>query len=303
MSEPLKKLRRISERIRKLVWDEPADLLKPQADGYLAGQAISRHLLRRSPFLASRIGWTEASCIGTFLKNGRKPDAVLQERIWRYSGVYPATAAQFEAFVETYLQALGEVDLLGTLCSPFEKQLVETFGKKPILTELSSLEPYFCPEPWSQHLAGLRVLVIHPFVDSIRSQYENRRRELFVNPKVLPEFTLVLVRAPQTIAGNAGELPSWTDALNRMKDQVSREEFDAAIVGCGAYGLPIGAFVRGLGKPCIHIGGATQILFGVTGTRWRESATSRALETPAWSSPLESERPPNWRKVEDGCYW
>lgn len=303
MDKFLNKLRRMSGRIRKLLGEDSPDVLKPQADGYLAGQAIAKHLLHQSPFLASRIGWTEASCIGTFLKNGRKPDAGLQERIWRYSGVYPATAAQFEAFVETYLQALGAVDLLGTLCSPYEKQLVTEFGRSPILTELSSLEPYFSPEPWSQHLAGLRVLVIHPFVESIRSQFENRRTELFVNPRVLPAFELVLVRAPQTIAGNPGELPSWTDALNAMKDEVAGKTFDAAIVGCGAYGLPIGAFVRDLGKPCIHMGGATQILFGVTGARWRESATFRALETPAWSNPLESERPANWRKVEDGCYW
>ena len=302
MISKLNELRRKGSRLIELLREQP-DLLKPQVDAYLAGQAISYALQQRKPYLASRLGWTEATCLGLFLQGGRKPNRELQERIWRFSGVYPATDDQFAQFAEIFLSAIDSVDLMGLLGSPFERQLLKEFGKDPLLTELSALEPYFLGEPWSQHLAGLRVLVIHPFTTSIRQQYETVREQLFLNPKVLPAFELKLIRPPQTIAGNPGELPSWTASLEHLQAEVEKTEFDAAIVGCGAYGLPIGAHIKKLGKVCIHIGGATQVLFGVTGKRWREHPAFRALQTDAWKNPLESERPPNFTKVEDGCYW
>lgn len=302
MINTFRELRRKATRLSDLLKDKP-DVLTPQVDDHLAGQAVARALVHHQPFLASRIGWTEATCIGLYLKGQRRPDPALQERIWKFSGVYPASDDQFAQFTDTYLTSIGDVDLMGLLASPFEKQLITEYGKDPIICGLSAFEPYFHPEPWSQYLAGLRVLVVHPFTESIRRQYDTVRERIFVNPKVLPSFELKLVRAPQTIAGNPGDLPSWTASLERMKSEVAAMDFDTAIVGCGAYGLPIGSFIKGLGKSCIHIGGATQLLFGITGARWRAQPIFRALETSAWRSPLESERPANWQKIEDGCYW
>ena len=81
------------------------------------------------------------------------------------------------------------------------------------------------------------------------------------------------------------------------------QEFDVAILGCGAYGMPVGAHVKKIGKVAIHMGGATQLLFGVSGKRWRDQPAFRAIMTDAWRPPLEIERPPGWETIEDGCYW
>ena len=40
-------------------------------------------------------------------------------------------------------------------------------------------------------------------------------------------------------------------------------EFDVAIIGCGAYGLPLAVEAKRMGKQAIHMGGATQVLFGI----------------------------------------
>jgi hypothetical protein len=80
-------------------------------------------------------------------------------------------------------------------------------------------------------------------------------------------------------------------------------DFDVAIVGSGSYGLPIGAFIKEMGKVCVHIGGAVQNLFGITGGRWIEMPRFRALLNPYWVRPSEEERPPNWKSAEGGCYW
>jgi hypothetical protein len=160
-------------------------------------------------------------------------------------------------------------------------------------------------EPWSGALAGKVVLVIHPFARSIDSQYRVSRHRLFADPNVLPEFELKTIRAVQTIAGNTAGFASWFDALDHMRDQIANERFDVAIVGAGAYGLPLGAFVKSLGKQAIHLGGATQVLFGITGHRWEtEYRTSiGAMINEHWVRPLPEETPESASTVENGCYW
>lgn len=277
-------------------------VLPEQADAYLCNLYIARALKERTPFLASRLGFTESFCLTEASKPGGATQAIF-DRIWRYSGVFPANAEQFRRFQDAYLSALSEVDLLGVMRDPYGAALVHQQRTPALICRLSSLEPYFCPEPWSQYLEGLRVCVIHPFVESIRRQYEERREELFFDPRVLPRFDLRMVKAPQNLAGNTDGFESWSQALAWLEDQVMSKDFDVAISGCGAYGLPLGGFIKRQGKICIHLGGAAQTLFGVSGAKWRAIPAFRVFLNKHWRPPLESERPPGFEKVEDGCYW
>lgn len=290
------------DRLRGFFCAVPEAFLLPEIDGFLAGQRIVQAISRGEGFLASRLGFTEALCLAAADDGSIEPGEI-RSRLWRYSGVFPDTADAFSRFQDSYCSAIGAVDLLGLIAAIGERDLYGKHARNPLRCPLSSLEPYFSPKPWSRHLEGRRVLVVHPFVESIRTQYRERRSELFADPDILPEFDLVTIRSPQTIAGNSDGYYSWSGALEVMQGRVSGEKFDVAIVGCGAYGLPLGAFIKGLGKPCIHLGGATQILFGISGARWQKQPAFRALMTPAWRPPLESERPPGFDNVEKGCYW
>lgn len=293
----------LTSLLSKLRFRKPAPgPLTASVDGFLAGQRIVRGISEGSGFLASRLGFTEALCLAG-AEDGSLELVEIRNRLWRYSGVFPDSADEFARFQKSYLAALSEVDMLGLIAARGERHLFEKYAKDPLRCDLGALEPYFSPKPWSRELKGRRVLVVHPFVDSIRAQYHERRQEIFADPDVLPEFDLRLIRAPQTIAGNSDGYDSWSAALTDLQARVSGETFDVAILGCGAYGLPLGAFIKAQGKPCIHLGGATQILFGISGARWQSQPAFRALMTPAWRPPLESERPPGFEQVEKGCYW
>ena len=76
-----------------------------------------------------------------------------------------------------------------------------------------------------------------------------------------------------------------------------------AIIGAGAYGLPLAAHVKRLGKKAVHLGGATQILFGIRGKRWDEMPFFQKLYNEHWVRPLPSEVPKDYQRVEGGCYW
>jgi hypothetical protein len=144
-------------------------------------------------------------------------------------------------------------------------------------------------------------LVIHPFVESIKKQYA-RRDKLFANQDILPAFELETIQAVQSIAGNDCGYTTWFDALEAMKNEIVRKQFDIAILGCGAYGFPLAAFIKEQGKRAVHMGGATQILFGIKGGRWDASTVSR-LYNEYWIRPGASEVPTGIHKVENGCYW
>jgi hypothetical protein len=80
-------------------------------------------------------------------------------------------------------------------------------------------------------------------------------------------------------------------------------EFDVAIIGCGAYGFPLAAHVKHLGKKAVHLGGATQVLFGIKGKRWLERDAVSQLINEHWVFPSEDETPAQFKNVEGGCYW
>jgi len=292
------------EKLKKLIYPSlpEARLLKPQLDSYLTAMLIGKAIREKTPFLASRIGFTEARCLAG-AKHSSCPSQYILDIIWRYSGVFPATAEQFNEFAVTYKNALKEVDLLGLIKTLAEAELAAICRPEMATCELGSLEPYLHECSWSRYLEGLRVVVIHPFVETIRRQYSENREQLFIKKDILPVFDLLLVKAPQTLAGNTAGYTSWSDAYRRTCDQIQQLQFDVAILGCGAYGLPLGACVKTMGRVAIHLGGATQLMFGISGKRWLSNPAFRALMTSAWCRPSQNEMPSGAEKVEEGCYW
>jgi hypothetical protein len=134
------------------------------------------------------------------------------------------------------------------------------------------------------------VLVIHPFEASIRKQYE-KRAVLFEDPRILPAFTLKTLKAVQSIGENPKGFETWFDALDWMCARVREIEFDVALIGAGAYGLPLAAYVKGLGKKAVHLGGASQIMFGIKGKRFDQWPEYQKLYNEHWTRPLPEETP------------
>ena len=198
------------------------------------------------------------------------------------------------------LSCCRDVDILGSWL-PGEALLAPLMPNAQVV-ELAELAPYMNEKPWSAHLEGRRVLVIHPFESTIRAQYA-RREQLFRDPDVLPAFDLVTLKAVQSIAGAPVPFRSWFDALDSMREQMEAVGFDVALIGAGAYGFPLAAHAKRLGKISVHLGGALQILFGIRGRRWDERADHQRFFNPYWTRPSASEGVEHQEAVEGGSYW
>ncbi len=291
-----------NRRIRRREIREYAgrNVLSPEDGNRLIGKMLKSD----APFTVSRFGSTELSVI-------LQREAHKYHRFYRnndtnlclLSGFFPNEKKMVDQFSDMMLSIVGEIDLLGLWFSSLEEYIVGEYMHSATLTHLTAIEPYVYAEPWSQELKGKKVLVIHPFESSINKQYA-RKDKLFKDPAVLPPFALKTFKAVQTIAGEKDErFSTWFDALEYMKNGIAQIDFDIAIIGCGAYGMPLAVEVKRMGKQAIHMGGATQILFGIKGARWDANDSIACLYNEYWVRPEEKEQCRNSKVVEGGCYW
>lgn len=259
------------------------------------------------PFAATRFGGTETKTIADVLytraggKIGGVNDRTLK-RIMALSGFFPADRKALEQFVDLYMECCPDIDMLGIWNILLQSYLADERVINAQLSELRMFEPYYFEHPWTKSLEGKKVVVIHPFAETIQSQYK-RREKLFENKEILPLFELRTVKAVQTLAGNKCEHETWFDALEWMYQETVKEEFDVALIGCGAYGLPLAVKLKQAGKQAIHVGGSLQLFFGIKGNRWDNHEVIGKLYNEYWVRPSESETIKKSDVVEGSCYW
>lgn len=265
------------------------------------------------PFASGKMGSIEANALAFYLKNRNGAamakssyDSHIRKTLFENAGVFPTSEDAFDDFCHVYYSSVADTDALVSWNVAGEVDVLRSLPRK-ILIRIKDLEPYYLSGmtdvvPWSAALEGLRVVVVSPFASSIEKQYA-RRTKLWDDVRILPDFDLRTVRAPLSAALVPPTSKDWTDALNLMKHQVDQHNYDVLLVGAGAYSLPLGAYAKSKGKIGLHLGGALQILFGITGKRWEENAEVARFIKPSWVRPSLEETPQKATLVEGGCYW
>lgn len=281
-----------------------------------AQQLIKDYLSNNKPCMIARFGSVELQSIVDYLypatfKNvipfikgkipswGYAPSTVRTMRI--NAGFFPSTESMLNQFGQLMLDCMKEVDLLGSWRP--EEEMVLKYMPKVKRVPLPDLEPYYFDNPWTTALEGKRVLVIHPFEDTIRKQHAQLDK-LFANKQMTPNYELLTIKAVQSIAGNKPEsFNDWFEALEWMKAEIDKLDFDIAIIGCGAYGFPLAAYVKQIGKKAIHFGGAVQYLFGIQSSVAKQNTYIKNFNREYWVNPSLEETPKGIEMVENSRYW
>ncbi len=286
--------------------------------GQTASDEIKRLVEGDKPCMVARFGSLELmvaakyrlmrqkdfrSKLTDYINTGDKAwwDIYIRTAIKNNSGFFPVTSRNLERFSLLMINSMKKVDLLGSwvYCENlFDEELINAK-----VCPLRDLEPYFHEKPWTEALKNKKVLVIHPFADSIKYQYEYNRANIYSNPEVLPNFELLTIKAVQSSAGNRTQFKIRFNALDFMVAEGMKIDFDVAIVGCGAYGFPLAAKIKEMGKKAIHLGGPLQILFGIKGKYWDRIPLYSNLYNSYWIRPSKSETPRHYKRVDSGDYW
>ena len=286
-----------------------------QFSGQEASDRIKELLLSDKPVMIARFGSVELNCVVdyrnkfTFTNSIRyilhKIDSLGYSKSTRYTmrnnaGFFPVTTQNLNRFSELMLECMPLVDVLGSW--QWNELVFAEKLKNAVKVWLGDLEPYYHKNPWSEILQNKKILVIHPFEESIREQYV-KRELLFADKRVLPAFELDILKAVQSLGNTPDGFETWFDALEYMKQEIDKRNFDIAIIGCGAYGFPLAAYVKSIGKKAVHLGGAVQMLFGIKAKAWEDDSSFQHIMNEYWVKPKETERPANYKQVEGGRYW
>lgn len=293
-----------------------------------ASDLIYNLLASDKPCMIARLGSTELSTIVNYLGIKSKKHSILkfikgeQPEWWwnknimnqmeQWSGFFPSTKENLSKFSELMLNDLSEVDILGSWMS--KEYYIKTYISNNNFIHLRLLEPFWSKNPWTRVLKGKKILIVHPFSEEILSQYINKKKLLFKNPLILPDFEILTFKAVQSLGGENETFKNWFDALEYMKENIDKIDYDICLLGCGAYGFPLAAHIKRTGKKAFHLGGALQLLFGIKGKRWEDPSygvkawgipygSYSSLMNEYWIRPQDKNKPRNTLKVEGGCYW
>jgi len=292
------------------------------SDPQIASDLLYQYLMSDKPCMVTRFGSTELMTLVNYLGvhksmgksilqyiRGKEPEwwwnekCFLQMRDW--SGFFPPTVEKIEKFCEMMIDNISMVDVLGSWLDNehfFREELKSASLVKGLL-----LEPFWADRPWTRALEGKKVLVVHPFAASIGSQYK-KRELLFENKNMLPEFDLRIIKAVQSLGGDHSGFTDWFEALDYLKTKIDHTDYDVCLLGCGAYGFPLAAYIKRTGKKAIHLGGSLQLLFGIRGARWENPNYDPIhnyvrLMNEHWIKPGKDEKPKSADQVENACYW
>lgn len=299
--------------------------LQREEDPDKASEMIYNLLSDDKPCMIARFGATEMSAIINYLGvngkrhsvwkfiQGKQPEwwwnKNIMNQMQQWSGFFPPTPENMQRFGEMMIEDAKEVDILGSWLQQeiYITNNILQLKKVGILL----LEPFWSEQPWSRVLKDKKILVIHPFAQTIERQYK-KRELLFKNPNILPQFELTTIKAVQSLGGS-DQFNNWFEALDWMKAEMDKVDYDICLIGCGAYGFPLAAHVKRMGKKAVHLGGSLQLLFGIIGKRWENPKQgSKELKgnnkypqlfNKYWARPSMYDTPANKNNIEGGCYW
>lgn len=290
--------------------------LEFESDPNVVSDMIYNLLTSDSPCMISRFGATELTTMVNYLgvKQGKPniikyikgealdwwwyPNMMNQMRMW--SGFFPSTAANLTKFCEGMIEDIKYVDILGSWL-PLEYYFKDNL-KNAQKVKFVLLEPFHSTIPWSKALEGKNVLVVHPFENTIIEQYK-KRELLFEDKNILPSFNLITIPAVQSLTGESNGFSDWFEALQWMKNEIDKVNYDICLIGCGAYGFPLAAHVKRQGKKAFHLGGSLQLLFGIWGERWENPVWEEfyiSMKNKYWVKPVNEKKP---KIVEPSGYW
>lgn len=269
-----------------------------------ANKLIESRLKSGEPFALCRLGSAEFTLIQLFDEHSLFPT----NRINRSNmyGLFHKDMNEIERWVNMTKEDLKDVDILAYFEDhPMEEYLIKCYCPKTKLIRLEQIETILYDVPWTMALEGKKVLVISPFVETIKEQYP-KMDQLYVGHPMLPKFELKTLKSVW-YTGNPDDddFSNWFDALNYLYEEAMKIDFDVALLSCSSFGFDLACMFKRAGKQAIQYGGALQVLFGIKGSRWDNYPPYSKYYNEYWVRAPKTEAPSKQfaNVLDNGCYW
>ena len=213
------------------------------------------------------------------------------------AGVFPSDIGSIEEFCKIFMSYCPDIDAIPAWLEG-EERICRRLCPNATAIQLDALAPCDARKSWYDALEGRRVLVVHPYVRTIKAQYE-KNVAFHKGHGPLPRFKSLVQYCPvNSIGGKCDRFARWKDALDYMISDIKKLDFDIALLGCGVYGVPLSVYIKRMGRQAIYTGGATQTIFGIKGKRWDNSG----IYNEHWVRPFPDDIPENMNLIEGGIF-
>ena len=185
----------------------------------------------------------------------------------------------------------------------FDKYREEFFKKYNIINYQSMNGTHFYDRIDSvfNYMKNKKVLAISSFDGLIEKQYNTGN--VYKIYKNFPEIaSLKTIKFPYCFLNN-GPHNNYHETLDFIFNKIKEIDFDIALLGCGCYGHMLCHKIDSeLNKDAIYLGGSIQTIFGILSSREKEH--SNLPWDKNWITDIpEDYKPPNYKMIENGCYW
>ena len=266
-------------------------------------ECIYNMLLDDKPCMITRFGSVEITTVGCYLDYRDKDgNCTFPKKVSDFmvtpAGFFSACDEELIEFSKKSLEICKNIDALGVWQYAVPAAISEEKILKVSKNDNMKLISFYCigddqiyiDNPWTRALAGKKVLVLHPFANTIEKQY--KKKDLLFKNNLLPDFELITYKTVQGIdTENAKkQYGSWFNALDMMCSDISKIDFDIALIGAGAFGMFLANHIKNMGKKAVHVGGSLQLFFGITGSRWElDEVFNKEIKNEHWVRPSEDE--------------
>lgn len=267
-----------------------------------ANALIQDYILSGRPFALCRLGSAEFTMMQLFdeyelFHHNRLPQSNM------YS-LFHEDINEIRRWVDLTKEDCKDVDIMAYFEDhPIEEYLIRSYCGNSKLIRLEQIEAIIYASPWTMALAGKKVLVISPFVETITEQYP-KMDQIYAGKEMLPKFELKTLKSVW-FSGTDDDFDTWFDGLDYLYEEAMKIDFDIALLSCSTFGFDLACMFKRAGKQAIQYGGALQVLFGIKGARWDNYPPYSQYYNEHWVRAPKTESPSKSfvNKLDHGCYW
>lgn len=267
-----------------------------------ANQLIQEKIKSGEPFALCRLGSAEFTLMQLYdehqmFHTNRLPQSNM------YS-LFHESMDEIDRWTKLTKADMQDVDIMAYFEDhPIEEYLIRTYCKQAELIRLEQIETFLYEVPWTMALEGKRVLIISPFVETMKQQYP-KMDKIYEGHPMLPKFELLTLKSVW-FSGTDDDFDTYFDALDYLYTEAMKIDFDIVLLSCSTFGFNLACMFKRAGRQAIQYGGALQVLFGIKGARWDNNSPYTKYYNDYWVRAPKTEAPSKsfQKKLDNGCYW
>ena len=179
-----------------------------EIDPNIISSRIREILSSSKPCMFSRFGSVEIGCVINYLGIFHQKREIIKyirgeafpwwwekdtiDAMRNNAGFFSATPDQLKRFSEMMIEDMPLIDILASW--RYEEQYFSNELQNAYKIDFEPFNPFWSDIPWTAALEKQKVLVVHPFAETIQKQYL-RKEVIHKDPKILPAFDLKTIKA------------------------------------------------------------------------------------------------------------